>query len=98
MTVWESLALSTDESHFLSSYGEQSSSALMYNLFSDLLLGTNIVPQSVCVTSLTSPVGGDLDYSTVVSKSNAVLPKSNEFGYVDGITLMEEDRWTRSLI
>ena len=45
--TWQLLALSSDQSHFLFSYGNESSSALMYNLFSDLLLGTNIVPQSV---------------------------------------------------
>lgn len=47
--TWESLALSADQSHLLFSYGEESSYALMYNLFSDRLLGTNIVPQSVSV-------------------------------------------------
>lgn len=45
--TWQSLALSADQSHFLFSYGDESSSALMYNLFADLLLGTNVVPQSV---------------------------------------------------
>lgn len=48
INAWQSLALSIDQTHFLFSYGEESSSALMYNLFSDLLLGMNLVPQSVC--------------------------------------------------
>lgn len=47
--TWQSLALSADQSHFLSSYGEELSSALMYNFFFDLLLETNVIPQSVCI-------------------------------------------------
>lgn len=45
---WATLSVSSDKSHLLSSYGEESSSALMYNLFADLLLGVDIVPQAVC--------------------------------------------------
>lgn len=47
INVWQDLALSSNRDHFLFSYGEESSSALMYNLFADRLLGTNLIPQSV---------------------------------------------------
>lgn len=44
---WHSLALSSDESHFLGVYGEQQSWALMYNIYADRLLDTGIVNQTV---------------------------------------------------
>ena len=44
---WQSLALSSDQSHLLRSYGDQQSWALIYNMYSDKLLGTNLVSQSV---------------------------------------------------
>ena len=48
--IWQSLALSPDQSHLLASYGDAStSSALMYNLFADLLLRTGVVSSAVRV-------------------------------------------------
>ncbi|KAI0358680.1 DUF1793-domain-containing protein [Trametes cingulata] len=44
---WQSLALSTDQKHILGTYGNQQSWALMYNLYADRLLGTNIVNQAL---------------------------------------------------
>ncbi|EMD37366.1 hypothetical protein CERSUDRAFT_114039 [Gelatoporia subvermispora B] len=47
MTNWESLAFSSDQSHLLMDYGDESSWALMYNLYPDRLLGTNLVNSSI---------------------------------------------------
>lgn len=44
---WHSLALSSDGSHFLGAYGDEQSSALMYNIYADRLLDTGIVNQTV---------------------------------------------------
>ncbi|KAI0358681.1 hypothetical protein OH77DRAFT_1421109 [Trametes cingulata] len=44
---WHSLALSSDGDHLLGVYGDQESWSLMYNLYYDRLLGTNIVNQMV---------------------------------------------------
>ena len=51
---WLSLAESNDQQHLLGQYGDQSSSAMLYNIYADLLLGTNLIPQDV---SLWSPRG-----------------------------------------
>ena len=77
INAWQSLALSSDQSHFLSSYGEESSSALMYNLFSDLLLGTNVVPQSVCVNSIAITSNCNADSRIAVSETDAILPDAD---------------------
>ncbi|KAI0645886.1 hypothetical protein C8Q79DRAFT_911239 [Trametes meyenii] len=45
---WLSLALSTNQSHLLGVYGDQGSWALLYNLYADRLLGTNVVSEAVC--------------------------------------------------
>ncbi|KAL7281458.1 hypothetical protein ACG7TL_004773 [Trametes sanguinea] len=42
---WQSLATSADQNHILGFYGNQQSWALMYNIYADRLLGTNIVSQ-----------------------------------------------------
>ncbi|KAH9892777.1 DUF1793-domain-containing protein [Cubamyces lactineus] len=44
---WQSLATSSDQQHILGTYGDQNSWALMYNIYADLLLGTNIVSQTL---------------------------------------------------
>ncbi|KAI0759822.1 DUF1793-domain-containing protein [Trametes elegans] len=44
---WQSLALSSDQQHILGIYGNQASWALMYNLYADKLLGTNVVSQTL---------------------------------------------------
>ena len=51
---WKSLAEAPDQSHLLGVYGNEQSWALMYNLYADKLLGTNVVPQSVSGTRDTS--------------------------------------------
>ncbi|KAJ8483513.1 hypothetical protein ONZ51_g4651 [Trametes cubensis] len=43
VTSWQSLATSSDQQHLLGTYGDQQSWALMYNIYADILLGTNIV-------------------------------------------------------
>ncbi|KAM5534565.1 hypothetical protein V8D89_011769 [Ganoderma adspersum] len=47
---WLSLATSSDGSHLLGTYGDQTSWSLMYNLFTDKMLGLNLVSQSVIDT------------------------------------------------
>jgi len=47
---WQSLALSSDKSHYTLSYGNNSSWGLLYNLYADRLLGFNMFPSSVCET------------------------------------------------
>ncbi|KAH9951526.1 hypothetical protein B0H21DRAFT_684389, partial [Amylocystis lapponica] len=47
VSMWESLALSSNPEHLLASYGQANSWALMYNLYADLLLGTNLVDHSL---------------------------------------------------
>ncbi|KAI0645913.1 DUF1793-domain-containing protein [Trametes meyenii] len=44
---WQSLALSSDQKHLLGVYGNPSSWALMYNIYADRLLGTNVVSQTL---------------------------------------------------
>ncbi|KAI9067371.1 hypothetical protein FKP32DRAFT_1563883 [Trametes sanguinea] len=44
---WQSLAASTDHKHLLGIYGDQQSWTLMYNVYADRLLGTNIVSQAL---------------------------------------------------
>ncbi len=47
-SAWQSLALSADDQHILSSYGDSSQSwSLLYNLYADKLLQTNIVGDNV---------------------------------------------------
>ncbi|KAF9653386.1 DUF1793-domain-containing protein [Thelephora ganbajun] len=47
---WQSVALSSDKSHYTLSYGNDSSWGLLYNLYADRLLGFNMFPQSVYET------------------------------------------------
>ncbi|KLO08575.1 DUF1793-domain-containing protein [Schizopora paradoxa] len=44
---WLALSRSSDGSRIFTSFGDQTSSGLLYNLFADRLLGLNLVPQSV---------------------------------------------------
>lgn len=44
---WQSLALSADGGHLLGVYGDDSSWALLYNVYADRLLGTGIVSPDV---------------------------------------------------
>ncbi|OBZ70559.1 hypothetical protein A0H81_09078 [Grifola frondosa] len=46
-STWQSLALSSDQQHLLEDYGNQQSSALMYNLYADRLLQLNLVNETV---------------------------------------------------
>ncbi|KAH8107238.1 hypothetical protein BXZ70DRAFT_285390 [Cristinia sonorae] len=45
--TWESLALSSDRSHILATYGDEESWALPYNLYADQLLQTNLINTTV---------------------------------------------------
>ncbi|KAI0712927.1 hypothetical protein C8T65DRAFT_726919 [Cerioporus squamosus] len=47
VSSWLSLAQSSDQQHLLGQYGEESSSAMLYNIYADLLLGTNLIPEDV---------------------------------------------------
>ncbi|RPD54725.1 hypothetical protein L226DRAFT_560384 [Lentinus tigrinus ALCF2SS1-7] len=44
---WLSLAESSDQQHLLGQYGDQSSAAMLYNIYADLLLDTALVPQDI---------------------------------------------------
>ncbi|TFK92712.1 hypothetical protein K466DRAFT_581623 [Polyporus arcularius HHB13444] len=44
---WLSLSESSDQQHLLGQYGDQSSSAMLYNIYADLLLNTSLIPQDV---------------------------------------------------
>lgn len=77
MNTWQELALSSDQTHFLSSYGEESSSALMYNLFADLWLGTNLVAESVRMNWIAN--GFNAHARTDLSKSDDLVSKCNAF-------------------
>ncbi|RDX47956.1 hypothetical protein OH76DRAFT_1405499 [Lentinus brumalis] len=44
---WLSLAESSDQQHLLGQYGDQSSSAMLYNIYADLLLNTSLISQDV---------------------------------------------------
>ncbi|KAI0705087.1 hypothetical protein C8T65DRAFT_240266 [Cerioporus squamosus] len=44
---WLSLAESSDQQHLLGQYGDESSSALLYNIYADLLLNTSLISQDV---------------------------------------------------
>jgi len=47
---WQTLALSSDKSHYTLSYGDNPSWGQLYNLYADLLLGFNMFPLSVYET------------------------------------------------
>lgn len=49
MDQWLSTALSSSKQRILGILGEEDSWGLMYNLYADVLLGTNLVPKSVSV-------------------------------------------------
>ena len=44
---WQSLAASSDQGHLLGEYGQQDSWALLYNIYADKLIGTDLVTQAV---------------------------------------------------
>lgn len=44
---WLSLAQSSDQQHLLGQYGDESSWAMLYNVYADLLLQTNLIPKNV---------------------------------------------------
>ena len=50
---WLSLAESSSQQHLLGVYGDQQSWALLYNIYADLLLGTNLIPQTVSEKTFT---------------------------------------------
>ncbi|KIK64768.1 hypothetical protein GYMLUDRAFT_240730 [Collybiopsis luxurians FD-317 M1] len=52
LNTWQSFGISSDKSHLILEYGNQSTEVLAYNLAMDKLLGLNFIPSSV--TSLQS--------------------------------------------
>lgn len=69
---WHAVALSTDGSHILPSYGSATTSwAQMYNLFADRLLGTNLVDNNIYASQTQY-------YQTLISNSfQSGLPLDN---------------------
>ena len=47
LSAWQALAASSDQGHLLGEYDQQSSWALMYNIYADSLLKTGLVAQAV---------------------------------------------------
>jgi len=47
MQIWLAGALSQDKTHLISSFGNQSSSGLIYNMYADKLLGTDLIPSNI---------------------------------------------------
>ena len=47
MRVWLDGAVSQDHSHPLSSFGNQTSSGMIYNMYADRLLGLDLIPSNV---------------------------------------------------
>ncbi|RPD76749.1 hypothetical protein L226DRAFT_611194 [Lentinus tigrinus ALCF2SS1-7] len=76
---WLSLAQSSDQQHLLGQYGDQSSWAMMYNVYADLLLQTNLVSRDVLAKQTAyyqtllqteaSPLGLPIDYVSALSKT-----------------------------
>ncbi len=48
MKIWLNGALSQDQTHLLSSFGNQNSGGLIYNMYADKLLGLGLMPTTVC--------------------------------------------------
>ncbi|KAI0372113.1 DUF1793-domain-containing protein [Pilatotrama ljubarskyi] len=75
VSSWTGFAVSSDGSHLLGIYGEQSSWALLYNLYADRLIGTDIVGQDV--------LQGQTDLlKTLNAASSFGLPISSNIGPV----------------
>ena len=47
---WLSFAQASDQQHLLGKYGDQSSWAMLYNVYADLLMQTNLIPRDVSHT------------------------------------------------
>ncbi|KAI0368348.1 DUF1793-domain-containing protein [Pilatotrama ljubarskyi] len=79
---WQSLALSTDGKHLLGTYGNQQSWALMYNLYADRLLGTDLVSQALLQ-------GQTAFYKTLVTSAPVFgLPLDNTVGSTSAAWLL----------
>ncbi|KLO07475.1 hypothetical protein SCHPADRAFT_881683 [Schizopora paradoxa] len=71
MQVWLDGALSQDHSHLLSSFGDQDSNGLVYNVYADKLLGLGLIPSTVktrtcfktehCIYEVKTPFGVPLN-------------------------------------
>lgn len=55
MQVWLDGALSQDHSRLLSSFGDQTSDGLIYNMYADKLLGLGLIPSNVSGLMLSGP-------------------------------------------
>lgn len=55
MGIWLDGALSQDRSRLLSSFGDQNSGGLIYNMYADKLLGLGLVPSNVSGLMLPDP-------------------------------------------
>ncbi|KLO09278.1 DUF1793-domain-containing protein [Schizopora paradoxa] len=52
--LWQNLSISQDQTQILSSFGDQNSSGIIYNLYADKLLQLGLVPKSAILISLSS--------------------------------------------
>ncbi|CDO69210.1 hypothetical protein BN946_scf185042.g112 [Trametes cinnabarina] len=104
---WQSLASSADQTHLLGFYGNQKSWALLYNIYADRLLGTDILlkDQTAFYQTLlqsSHPYGVPLDSSIgdVTSAAwqmftAAIVQDDNvRNGFVDGVWARANDNFT----
>ncbi|RDX42058.1 hypothetical protein OH76DRAFT_146300 [Lentinus brumalis] len=76
---WLALAQSSDQQHLLGQFADESSWAMMYNIYADLLLGTNLISQGVLakqtqyyktlLSTEASPLGLPIDYVNALSNT-----------------------------
>lgn len=43
---WQNLSLSQDKTHLMTSFGEEATAGLIYNMYADKLLQLDLIPQS----------------------------------------------------
>ena len=60
MSQWVALAKASKGTHLLSSYNNENSSGIMYNLYADKLLQLNLVPRTVNIILLVAPMRREL--------------------------------------
>ncbi|KAI0325215.1 DUF1793-domain-containing protein [Cubamyces sp. BRFM 1775] len=78
VSSWESLAMSSDRQHLLGIYGNEGSWALMYNVYADILLGTNLINQTL--------LRGQTTFYESLLNSNQSLPNGIPLDSTSDIT------------
>ncbi|KLO10459.1 DUF1793-domain-containing protein [Schizopora paradoxa] len=71
---WQNLSLSLDKTHLLTSFGQESSAGLIYNIYADKLLQLDLIPQSVYDTQ-NSYLSSQLDSNSIGIPLDSTSPK-----------------------